>query len=166
MEEEHVTVAEQYPENSFERLFGTSRGKHHQGVPGVCVGTRLLPNGASTFATNQAKLMKRYAVQVSSSCLHNTHLETTHTVSSEPGFSIDVDLLLMKNNMSSCLEHQKLVILLLDEMYIREDLVYDKHSGNLTGITHLGSVSNHLLASEHDGHNVRRLAKTMMVFMV
>ena len=90
----------------------------------------------------------------------------SHCVSSEPGFSIDVDLLLMKNNMSSCLEHQKLVILLLDEMYIHEDLVYDKHSGNLTGITHLGSVSNHLLASEHDGHNVRRLAKTMMVFMV
>ena len=71
--------------------------------------------------------------------------------------------------MPSCPEHQKLVILLLDEMHIREDLVYNKHSGRLIGFTNLGSVSDHLLASERaleGGQEGRLLAKTIMMFMV
>ena len=42
------------------------------------------------------------------------------------------------------------MILLLDEMYmyVREDLIYDKYSGRLIGFANLGSVSDHMLASE------------------
>ena len=168
MEEEHVTVAEQYPENSFERLFWdqqreassrSTKGMHwHLDIIKWCL--YLHYQSSKAYETVRSSGVIKLPSQ-------HTLRDYSHCVSSEPGFSTDVDLLLMKaNNMSSCLEHQKLVILLLDEMYIREDLVYDKHSGNLTGFTHLGSVNNHLLASEHDGQNVRWLAKTMMVFMV
>ena len=38
------------------------------------------------------------------------------------------------------------MVLLLDEMYIREDLVYEKQTGNPIGFANLGDVSNHLLA--------------------
>ena len=73
-------------------------------------------------------------------------------------------------HLTFCPEWHKLVILLLDEMHIREDLVYDKHTGNMIGFANLGDVNNHLLAFEHsveeskDEENV--LAKFMMVFMV
>ena len=46
----------------------------------------------------------------------------------------------------SCREWEKFVVLLLDEMYIREDLVYEKQTGKLIGFANLGDVSNHLLA--------------------
>lgn len=75
------------------------------------------------------------------------------------------------NSMSSCPDWQKLVILLLDEMYIKEDLVYNKHSGKLIGFANLGNVSDHLLAAEQAAvegsqDDQHPLAKTMMVFMV
>ena len=34
--------------------------------------------------------------------------------------------------LSICEEFQKYVVLVMDEMHIKEDLVYDKHSGELT----------------------------------
>ena len=42
----------------------------------------------------------------------------------------DVDEQLMKvARIDSCPEREKYVILLMDEMHIKADLVYDKHSG-------------------------------------
>ena len=41
-------------------------------------------------------------------------------------------------------EWQKIVILLIDEMYIKENIVYNKHTGRIVGFTDLGDV-NHLL---------------------
>ena len=46
------------------------------------------------------------------------------------GFSEDVDRQLMEAaSIQTCAEHEKYVILLMDEMHIKEDLVYDNHSG-------------------------------------
>ena len=65
---------------------------------------------------------------------------------------------------------QKLVVLLLDEMHIREDLVYDKHCGSVIGFTNLGEINNHLLAFERAIEGTERddgsLAKSMLVMMV
>ena len=70
----------------------------------------------------------------------------------------------------SCQEWEKLIILLLDEMYINEDLMYHKHTGQLIGFASLGDINDHLLAFEHsvvEGQSEEiELAKTMMVFMV
>ena len=72
--------------------------------------------------------------------------------------------------VGKCPEWQHLVVLLLDEMYIREDLVYNKHSGKLTGFVDLGEVNNHLLAFERkvlgQMEDEPVLAKTVMAFMV
>lgn len=32
-------------------------------------------------------------------------------------------------NISTCPERERLMVLLMDEMHIKEDLVYDKHTG-------------------------------------
>jgi hypothetical protein len=89
------------------------------------------------------------------------------------GFSTDVDRqLLQAANLSSCKEWQKLVILLLDEMYVREDLVYDKHTGRMIGFCNLGAINDHLISFERSinaevGSPVPPiLAKSIMVFMV
>ena len=73
--------------------------------------------------------------------------------------------------ISSCEEYEKCVILLLDEMHIREDLVYDKNTGTLVGFVNLGDTNSHLLTYERslrqDTTPTRpQLAKTMMTFMV
>ena len=60
--------------------------------------------------------------------------------------------------------------MLMDEMYVKEELVYDKHTGGLVGFVNLGEINSHLLAFEHsiaqDGTPLQAesLATTMMVF--
>ena len=59
------------------------------------------------------------------------------------GFSDEVDKQFMEiADISSLSEYQKCVIIILDEMHIKEGLVYDKHSGALVGFTDLGNINN------------------------
>ena len=68
--------------------------------------------------------------------------------------------------------HHKLVVLLLDEMHIREELVFNKHCGKLVGFSNLGCINSHLsrfeeaLESEEESDSATPLAKSMTVFMV
>ena len=76
---------------------------------------------------------------------------TPNCVKAKPGFSHDVDdqlMLAAKIDNETCPEWQKLVVLLLDEMNIKESLVYDKHSGSMIGFVDLGEINNHLMAYE------------------
>ena len=121
---------------------------------------------------------KCYETLRESGCIHlpsqRTLRDYTHCVQSGVGFSTEVDrLLLQAMNLMTCPEWHKLVILLLDEMHIREDLVYDKHTGKMIGFTNLGNINNHLLAfeksmdeSEEEQESGSVLAKSMMAFMV
>ena len=62
----------------------------------------------------------------------------------------------------------------MDEVHIKDDLVYDKHNFALIGFQNLGDINNHLLkyeaslTADHDDEclNTPPLAKTMLVFMV
>ena len=69
-----------------------------------------------------------------------------------------------------CPEREKNVAFLLDEMHIRADILFDKHSGAMIGFTRLGDVNDHLLQFEwsltNDQSSFPPLAKSMMVFMV
>ena len=68
----------------------------------------------------------------------------TYHVEASTGFSSKVDQMLMTAaNVGSCCERDKMVILLMDEMHIREDLVFDKHSGKLIGFANLGKCAEH-----------------------
>ncbi|KAL5509413.1 hypothetical protein EMCRGX_G004783 [Ephydatia muelleri] len=63
---------------------------------------------------------------------------------------------------------QKCIILILDEMSIHEDLVYDKHSRELIGYTNLGDINNHLLAFEKSlsDPGPPEIANSKLMFMV
>ena len=72
-------------------------------------------------------------------------------------------------DVKTCPERSKCVLLLLDEMHVREDLVYDKHTGELIGFTNLGDINNHLDAYEKalsTDEKPPSLAKSGQVFMV
>lgn len=73
-------------------------------------------------------------------------------------------------NLDSCEDWKKLVILILDEMHIREDLVYQKSTGKMIGFINLGDINNHILAFERSlgvsGEDKIVLANSIMMFMV
>ncbi len=53
-------------------------------------------------------------------------------------------MLVSAAKVASCPERDKCVLLLLDEMHIRQDLVFDKHTGDMIGFCNLGDVNEHL----------------------
>ena len=85
------------------------------------------------------------------------------------GFSDAVDeQLLRMADMSK--EMNKYMGLVLDEVHIRADLVYDKHVGSLLGFVNLGEVNNHLMKFEGkivgEEEELQQLANSMVLFMV
>ena len=92
----------------------------------------------------------------------------THYILTRIGFSAEVDQYLISSiDLSS--ERKRYVILVMDEVHMKEDLVYNKHSGKLIGFVNLGETNNQLLSFESalasDGVN-HPLANSMLVLMV
>ena len=94
----------------------------------------------------------------------------SHCIKSNAGFSNETDVQLMSApEVANAKEWQKIVILLLDEMHIRDDLVYDKHTGALLGFADLGDINSHLAAFEQSLSTEMcddSVATTMLVIMV
>ena len=95
----------------------------------------------------------------------------THHLKPSTGFSYGVDMQLHSAaKLEKCVPREKFVLLLLDEMYVKEDLVYDKHSGELIGFVNLGDINSHMLELERSisspDSTDPQLARTMMTFMV
>ena len=79
------------------------------------------------------------------------------------------DPLVEAAEVNSCPERNEYVLLLLDEMHVREDLVYYKHTGELIDFTNLGDINDHLGTYEMaliGGEQPLFLAKSVLVFMV
>ena len=94
-----------------------------------------------------------------------------HHSPSTSGFSYSTDMQLLdllKSQKSPDLA--KYVTVVLDEMYVREGLVFQKSSGALEGYADLGEINNILGDAERQYKNPdkhqRPLAKVMLVFMV
>ena len=95
----------------------------------------------------------------------------THFVQSKLGFSDEVDDQLMEAaKVTSLEEYKKCVIIIIDEMHIKEDLVFDKHTGKLIGFVNLGKVNDLLLQFERSLESSQNssfpIANTMLVFYV
>ena len=88
---------------------------------------------------------------------HTLH-DYTHHSPSVADFSIDIDLQLMEEaGFPSLQEFEKQICLVGDEMHIKEDLVYNKVSGELIGFVNLGDMTQ---------YPFRAWATTVFVFMV
>ena len=77
------------------------------------------------------------------------------------GFNRDVVNELAKN-VENFAEEEKYIILLLDEMKIQEDLVWDKHTGDLIGHVDLGNTELNYAALK----NPDEFASQVLVFLV
>ena len=66
----------------------------------------------------------------------------THHTKATVGFLKEVDKQLqVAANMSSCPEREKCVIIIMDEMHLREDLAYDKHTGKCQLVKYTYTIS-------------------------
>jgi hypothetical protein len=98
----------------------------------------------------------------------------SHAIKAGAGFSAEVDQQLFSvAKLKSNPKYHSLIAILIDEMTIKEDLVYDKHTGRLVGFINLGHINNHLLRFEQSLTKEEEpndpdpvLAKSMIVFMV
>lgn len=66
----------------------------------------------------------------------------THYVKSKTGFQSAVDeQLIQEANLANIPDWMKYIVILCDEMKIKENLVYDKHSTEVVGFVDLGSFN-------------------------
>lgn len=152
MRDENDTVVEEFPENSLQRIFWqqqkdalkrTRRGcRWHPLFIKFCLFLRHKSSGAYELLRNSGCL------QLPS---QRTLRDYTHHIKSSAGFNEEVDLQLINTaNVEKLKEHEKLVGLILDEMHVKEDLVYDKWTGELIGFMNLDEISSHLSKLEND----------------
>lgn len=95
----------------------------------------------------------------------------THFFQTKPGFQREVNQELMKEaKISELDEIQKHVAVVFDEMRIKEDLVYNKHTGEVIGFVNLGDINNQLSSFEKactsDTPQHPEVATHMLVLMV
>ena len=119
---------------------------------------------------------KAYETLRESGCVvlpsQRTLRDYTHHLKSTSGFSDEVDVQITSAaKIDKAKEYEKCIALVMDEMYVKEDLVYNKNSGELVGFANLGDTNNHLLQfqrSLEEGEEVSQqpLARTMFVIMV
>ena len=172
MTAENDSVLQSFPEGSFGRLFwkqqldALSKGDKR--------GMRWDPLMVKWCLYLRHKSSGAYELLRESGCVslpsQRTLRDYTHYVKATVGFSDEVDMQLSHAaKLDTCEDFQRLVIMLMDEMYIKEDLVYNKHTGSLTGFINLGDINSHILAFEQsltENTSEESLATTMMVFMV
>lgn len=181
MDEQDASVQGKFPDDSFEAIFW----KHQK--------ESLLKQGKQKNGNRWHPLMirwclylrhcssKAYDVIRDSGCItlpsQRTLRDYSNAVSAGAGFSAEVDeqVLQASKLSTSSPSYHSLVFLLMDEMHIREELVFNKHTGKLIGFTDLGAINNHLsrfeeLLTAEDDNDIDDsgppLAKSMMVFMV
>ena len=66
----------------------------------------------------------------------------THYISPQAGFSKEVNEKLIKSaQVIGEDEWREAIIIIFDEMYIKEELIYDKQTGELVGFTNLGAIN-------------------------
>ena len=90
----------------------------------------------------------------------------THYFTSKGGFQNEVNQQLMSEIDSLSLpENRKYAGIIIDEMKVKEGLVFNKYTGEVIGFTNLGDVNNNLLQLENEGE-LPSVAKYVLVLMV
>ena len=168
MKENADQVRKAYPENSFSRLFWDEQLKAasakdprqvrwHPVLIKWCLNLKLLSSSAYN-AMRTSGFLKLPS--------ERTLRDYVHYFSSKPGFQNEVhQQLLEEAKIESLPEDKRFVCLILDEMKIKEGLVYNKHSGDLIGFTHLGDINNDLMKLER-GDERPPIANHVLTIMV
>ena len=167
MKENTDTIRNTYPENSFPRLFWEEQLKAackdprqvrwHPTLIRWCLNLKLLSSSAY-HALRTSGFIKLPS--------ERTLRDYVHYFTNQPGFQGEVhQQLLQEAKIGSLPENRRFVSLIIDEMKVKEGLVYNKHSGQMIGFTDLGNVNNELLKLEH-GTDHPPIANHVLTLMV
>lgn len=164
-------VHKECPEGSFKRIFwdqqvqackvkNKKQMRWHPALIKWCLHLKFLSSGCYHALRNAG---------IISLPSERTLCDYTHWVRAGVGFIPEVDSQLVKE-ASISEEKDRFVVLVWDEMKVREDLVFDKSNCQLIGFTNLGEVNNQLdkisqLCSSESTPNPA-IASHMLLFMV
>ena len=155
MESSEEEVHKTFPDGTFQRLFWDQQRKAsrlsdvwqmrwHPAMIRWCLNLKLLSTSAY-HALRTSGFMKLPS--------ERTLRDYTHYVKARTGFQEDVEVELVKEvGLDDLPEWKKHVVLLLDEMKIKESIVYDKHNAQVIGFVDLGDVNNQLAEFETKFH--------------
>ena len=161
-------VHKAYSENSFARLLWDSQLKAatvkdhrqvrwHPLLIKWCLNLKLLSSSAYSAMRTSGFLTLPS---------ERTLQDYVHHFKDKPGFQKEVhELLLQEMKLETNPEKRRYVCLILDEMKIKEGLVYNKYSGEMIGFMNLGDVNNELLKLKR-GEELPQIADHILVIMV
>ena len=170
MKENDNSIAGQFPADSFQRLFWdqqiqAAKAKKtgirwHPMMIRWCLNLKLLSSAAYSMRT----------AGVINLPSERTLRDYSHYIESAEGFQTEVEDQLRKEAKYDNLEEsRKYIVLALDEMKIKEGLVYDKYGCRIVGFINLGETMNQIMDFERDcceGKSELPVAKQMLVLMV
>ena len=168
MRDNQEQINEAYPEGSFPRLFWEEQFKAasladsrqmrwHPTTIKWCLNL-LLMSGSAYRAMRDSGFVKLPS--------ERTLRDYTNYFEVKTGFQDEVDEQLIQEISSLHLSENRMFFgILLDEMKIKEGLVFNKYSGKIIGFIELGSINNDLLRLEQEGEHPD-LAKYILALMV
>ncbi len=161
-------VKEAYPDGSFPKLFWDEQLKAasisdprqvrwHPVIIKWCLNLKLL-SSASYHALRSSGFIKLPS--------DRTLRDYTHYFQNKTGFQNEVNKQLLDEiSLQSLPDSRKFVAVLIDEMKVKEGLVFNKYSGEIVGFTHLGDINDDLVRLEQEGDHPT-VAKQVLVVMV
>ena len=163
-------VHSMYPEGSFQQVFWDQQQTACSLQDSRSMKWHPLVIKWSLYLRNLSG--KAYELLRKTGCIklpsQRTLRDYTHYIPPTIGFSSEIDqelydVAFLSNDLN------RYVFLILDEVHIKTDLVYDKHQGSLIGFVNLGNTNNQLLAFENalaGEQHEQQLASSMLVLMV
>jgi hypothetical protein len=169
MEESNAHVEKNFPEGTFRNLFwkqqlqaakakDARQMRWHPCMIRWCLNLKLLSSSAyhSLRTSGFIKLPSERTLR-----------DYTHFIKSKSGFYSD--LLVEEAQLKKLPEWKKYIVIALDEIKLKESLVYSKHEADVIGFVHIGDVTNQLASFEKECSNDRPhppIATHMLVLMI
>ena len=156
METSNEAVTKEYPPGSFRRLFWDEQLKAnrlkdarqmrwHPMMIRWCLNLKLLST-SSYHSLRTSGFIKLPS--------ERTLRDYTHFFKAKCGFQDEVDgMLASEMKLDELPEWKKHVVLLLDEMKVKESLVYDKNEVKVIGFVNLGAVNDQIDQLEKEGND-------------
>ena len=183
MSEEDGSIEQSFAKDSFQYIFWKQQKEALLKKGDAKKGIRWHPLIIKWCIYLRHHSNKAYQTLRDSGCVslpsQRTLREYTNAVKAGPGFSAESDRQLYEAaHLATSPAYHCLVGILIDEVHIKQDLVYDKHAGRLIGFVDLGNINNHfarfeeLLSQDDDDPDTvaaashPSLAKSIVVFMV
>lgn len=170
MEENNEQVCKDFPQGTFKRLFWEQQLKAarcsnprlmrwHPCMVRWCLNLKLL-SSAAYHALGTSGFVKLPS--------ERTLRDYTHFIKSRSGFTDELDHLLAEEaKLPTLPEWKKHIVLVFDEMKLKESLVYDKHENQVIGFVDLGELNNDLGRLEQsEGDQHPPVANHMLALMV